>query len=78
MGRRVQVLLGLWLNARGLQVECTRVLHKSLLVLALVLMYDSETMLWNEKERPTAVQMDNLRDIRSGAIKGVLCAKLRM
>ena len=31
-------------NTRGLQLECARVLHKSLLVPTL--MYGSETMLW--------------------------------
>ena len=36
-------------NARGLQLECARVLHESLLVP--VLMYDSETMIWKEKKR---------------------------
>ena len=39
------------------------VLHETLLVP--VLMYDSETMLWKEKERSRirAVQMDNLRGL---------------
>ena len=35
-------------NTRDLQLECARVLHKTLLVP--VLMYDSETLLWKEKE----------------------------
>ena len=43
-----------------LQVECARVLHKTLLVP--VLIYGNETMLWREKgrSRVRAVQMDNL------------------
>ena len=36
-------------NARDLQHECARVSHETLLVP--VLMRDSETMLWKEKER---------------------------
>ena len=50
-------------NARDLQLECARVLHEALLVS--VLLYGSETMIWEEKEksRIRAVQMDNLRDL---------------
>ena len=50
-------------NARSLQLECTRVLHESLLVPFLT--YGSETMMWREKERSRirAVQMDNVRDL---------------
>ena len=49
-------------NATGLELECARVLHKSLLVP--VLIYGSEAMIWKEKERSRirTVQMDNLRD----------------
>ena len=38
-------------NARSLQLECARycILHESLLVPALT--YDSESMIWREKER---------------------------
>ena len=36
-------------NARGLQLECDRVLHETLLVP--VLIHGSETMIWKEKER---------------------------
>ena len=36
-------------NARSLQLECARILHKSLL--APVVTYCSETMIWKEKER---------------------------
>ena len=50
-------------NTRDLQLECARVLHETLLVPAL--MYDTEKMLWKEKERSRvkAVQMDNLRGL---------------
>ena len=46
-----------------LQLECARVLHKTLLAPAS--MYACETMLWREKERPRirAVQMNNLREM---------------
>ena len=36
-------------SPRDLQLACARVLHETLLVP--VLKYDSETMLWKEKER---------------------------
>ena len=60
-GRRVAGFVRSLVNARDLQLECARVLHETLLVP--VPMYDSETMLWSEKERSRvrAVQMDNLR-----------------
>ena len=47
------------INARGLQLQYTRVLHESLLVPAVT--YGTETLLWEEKERSRvrAVQMDN-------------------
>ena len=49
------------LNVRGLQLEYVRFLHETLLVPVIV--YVSETMIWNEKEeskiRP--VQMDTFR-----------------
>ena len=50
-------------NTRDLQLECVTVLHETLLVP--VLMYDSETIIWREKEisRVRAVQMDNLRGL---------------
>ena len=54
-------------NARDLQLECSRVLHETLLIP--VLMYGNETILWKEKEkersRIRAVQMDNLRGLLS-------------
>ena len=50
-------------NARDLQLECVRVLDKTLLVP--VLTYGSETMLWKENERSgiRSLQMDNLRGL---------------
>ena len=50
-------------NARDLQLECTRVLHETLLVP--VLTYGSKTILWKEKERSRIryVQMDNFRGL---------------
>ena len=50
-------------NPRGLQLECARVLHESLLVP--VLIYGSETLIYKEKERSRirAVLMDNLRGL---------------
>ena len=58
-----QNAIGRWRAGGGLQVECARELHETLLVP--VLMYGSETMLWREKERSRvmAVQMDNLRGL---------------
>ena len=60
-GRRVAGAIRSIVNARDLHLDCARVLHETLLVS--VLMYDSETMLLNEKEksRIKPVQMDNLR-----------------
>ena len=48
-------------NVRVLRLECARVLQEALLVS--VLMYSSETMIWEEKERSgiRAVQLDNPR-----------------
>ena len=45
--RRVAGAIRSLVNARDLQLECARVLHETLLVLAL--MYGSETMIWREK-----------------------------
>ena len=62
-GRRVAGAISSLVNARSLQLECTRVLHESLLML--VLTYGSETMICKEKERCRirAVQMDNFRGL---------------
>ena len=50
-------------NAKSLQLECARALHEVLL--KAVPLYDSETMIWREKERSRikAEQMDNLRSL---------------
>ena len=45
-GRRVAGAFRSPFNVMGLQLECARVLHESLLVL--VLTYGSETMIWRE------------------------------
>ena len=62
-GRRVAGAIGSLVNAREMQLECTRVLHETLLVP--LLMYCSETMLWKEKERyrVMAVQVANLKGL---------------
>ena len=54
------MLLGL-INARGLQLECARVIHPMLLMP--VFMHCIKTIIWKEMEkcRIMAVQMDNLR-----------------
>ena len=60
-GRRVAVAIRY--RVRDLQLDCARVLHKTLLVP--VHMYGSETMLWKEKDISTikAVQVDILRGL---------------
>ena len=62
-GRRVVCAVRSLFHVRDLQLECARVLHETLLVP--VLMYGSETILWNEKERSGIrnVQMNNLRGL---------------
>ena len=77
-GRRAAATVSSPVNAKGLQLDCARVLHDILLVP--VLMYDSETMIWKEKKRSRimVVQMDNLRGFLG--IKGmdkVLNARIR-
>ena len=61
--RRVAGTIRSLVNARGLQLDCARVLHEALLVP--VLLNGSETMIWREKERSKTrtVQMDNLRGL---------------
>ena len=61
--RMVASAIRFLVNARGLQLDCARVLHGTLLVP--VLIYNSETMLWKEKERSRirAVQIDSLRGL---------------
>ena len=62
-GRRMAGAIKSLVNARDLQIECDRVLHETLLVP--VLTYDSEIMLWKERERSRirAVQKDILRGL---------------
>ena len=59
-GRRGAGTIRSLVNGRDLLLECAKVLHETLLVP--VLIYDSETILWKEKERYSskAVKMDNL------------------
>ena len=61
--RKVPGAIRSLVNDRDLQLKCARVLHETLL--APVLKYGSETMLWKEKERSRirAVQLDNLRGL---------------
>ena len=47
MGGRLEVLLGLLVNARVLQLECAGVLDEALFVL--VLICGSETMIWKKE-----------------------------
>ena len=56
--RKVVDAMRFLVNARDLQLECARVLHKTLLVP--VLMYGSEKMLWKENER-SGIRAVNLR-----------------
>ena len=58
--RRFEGAMKSLVNARGLQLECAKVLHETLLVL--VLMSGSETMIWKEmkKFRIRAVQWTTL------------------
>ena len=62
-GRSVAIAIRSLVNAKGLQLECARVLHESLLIP--VLTYCSETMIWKEKvrSRMSTVKMDNLRGL---------------
>jgi hypothetical protein len=62
-GRKVSGAIKLMVNVKGLSLKCAKVLHESMLVP--VLMYGSETMVWNPKYRSKmqAVQMDNLRGV---------------
>ena len=62
-GRKVAGSIRSLFDTRDLQLECARILYKTLLVP--VLMYGIETMIWKEKERSRirAVQMDNLRGL---------------
>ena len=48
-------------TARDLKIDCARVLQGTLFVP--VRTYDSETMLWKERSRIRALQMDDLRGL---------------
>ena len=60
-GRRVEGAIRSLVNVRGLQLECARVLQETLLIP--LLMYDSKTIIWKEKEKSRigAVLMYNLK-----------------
>ena len=48
-------------NARSLQLQCTRVLHESFLLPVHIYIYGSETIWKEERSRIRFVEMDNLR-----------------
>ena len=48
-------------NVKGLQLECAEVLYETLLMP--LLMYGRETMIWKERSRIRAVQMQYLRGL---------------
>src|SRR5678816_2220515 len=62
-GRKVAGAIKSLVNAKGLSLECARVLHEGMLLP--VLLYSSETMVWNKKYRSKVqcVQMGNLRGV---------------
>src|SRR5678815_4983448 len=62
-GRMVAGAIKSLVNVKGLSLECARALHEGMLLP--VLLYSSETMVWNKKYRSKVqcVQMDNLRDM---------------
>ena len=62
--RKVTGVIRSLVNARHLQLECDRVLHETLL--APVLIYCSDTMLWREKEK------SRLRDVQMDSLRGLL------
>ena len=61
--RRIAGAIRYLVKARGPQLECTMILHETLIVS--VLMYGSETMIRKEKKRSRirVVQIDNLRGL---------------
>src|SRR5678815_5117333 len=62
-GRKVAGAIKSLVDVKGLSLECARVLHEGMLLP--VLMYSSETMVWNKRYRSKVqrVQMDNLRGV---------------
>ena len=62
-GRMVACAIRSLVNSRDLQLECSRVLHETLLVSVLV--YGNEKILWKKKGRfrIRALKMDSLRGL---------------
>ena len=61
-GRKVVGAIESLVNARGIQLECVRVSHETLL--PPFFMYGSETMVWKkERSRTGAVMMGNFRSL---------------
>src|SRR5678815_307076 len=62
-GRNVAGAIKSLVDIKGLSLECARVLHEGML--SPVLMYSSETMVWNKRYRSKVqrVQMDNFRGV---------------
>src|SRR5678816_433561 len=62
-GRKVAGAIKSLVNVKGLSLECARVSHEGMMLP--VLLYSSETMVWNKKYRSKVqcVQMDNLRGV---------------
>src|SRR5678815_6092578 len=60
-GRKVAGTIKSLVNVKGLSLKSARVLHEGMLLP--VLIYSSETMVWNKRYRSKVqcVQMDNLR-----------------
>ena len=78
--RRVAGSIRSLVNARALQLQCTGVLHESLL--GLVLMYGNETMIWNEKKR-SRIKVEHMNNFigllgvrRMGKVPNVRIIKL--
>ena len=63
IGKKAASAIRSLVNAWSLHIQCASELHEGLLVP--VLLYDSETMTWREKDssRIMAMQMDNLRGL---------------
>src|SRR5678815_1193791 len=62
-GRKVAGVIKSLVNVKELSLECARVLHEGMLLP--VLLYSSETMVWNKKYRSKVqcVQIDNIRGV---------------
>ena len=59
-GRKAACAIRSLVNAKGLSLDCTRVLHEDMWLS--VLMYSRETILWNKRDRSKmqSVQKNNL------------------